>query len=67
MQCRQTNTITLPQPAMDWTCGLAVRGNFTCMGGAVALPTHRHRCAPCLGYWHCVLACKAFWIQKKHS
>lgn len=38
MQCRQTNTITLPQPAMDWTCGLAVRGNFTCMGGAAALP-----------------------------
>jgi hypothetical protein len=34
LPCRQTGSLNVPQPAMHWTCGLAVRGNFTCMGGA---------------------------------
>ena len=34
LPCRPSSPIALPRPAMQWTCGLAVQGNFTCMGGA---------------------------------
>ena len=36
--CAQVNSVSVPRVSVQWTCGIAVQGDYACGGGA---PVHR--------------------------